>query len=169
MLRAGRYFLTIGLIAAVLTLAFDQASKVWLLSVFDIAGRGAIRVTPFFDLVLTWNKGISYGWFQTTSAGGEMVLLAVKIAAVVGLVVWLTRVRSHLAAIGLGLIIGGAIGNAIDRLTYGAVLDFALFHLEIAGKDRDWYVFNLADVAIVAGVIGLLYDSFVGTTAAKVP
>jgi len=67
------------------------------------------------------------------------------------------------------LIIGGAIGNAIDRLTYGAVLDFALFHIEIAGKDRDWYVFNLADVAIVAGVMGLLYDSFVGTTAAKVP
>jgi signal peptidase II len=169
MQRTRRYFLTIGLIAAVLTLAFDQASKVWLLSVLDIAGRGALRVTPFFDLVLTWNKGISYGWFQTTSAGGEMVLLGVKIAAVVGLVVWLVRARSDLAAIGLGLIIGGAIGNAIDRLTYGAVLDFALFHLEIAGKDRDWYVFNLADVAIVAGVIGLLYDSFVGTTAAKVP
>ena len=166
---AHRTFFKVGLIAAVLTLAFDQASKVWLLSVFDIAGRGAIRLTPFFDLVLTWNKGISYGWFQTTSAGGEMVLLGVKIAAVVGLVVWLTRVRSHLAAIGLGLIIGGAIGNTIDRLTYGAVLDFALFHLEIAGKDRDWYVFNLADVGIVAGVIGLLYDSFVGTAAAKVP
>jgi signal peptidase II len=167
--HAPRYFLTVGLIAAVLTLALDQASKVWLLSVLDIAGRGAIRLTPFFDLVLTWNKGISYGWFQTTSAGGELVLLGVKIAAVVGLLIWLTRVHSGLAAIGLGLIIGGAVGNAIDRLSYGAVLDFALFHIEIAGKDRDWYVFNLADVAIVAGVIGLLYDSFVGTTAAKVP
>jgi signal peptidase II len=167
--RAPRYFLTVGLIAAVLTLALDQVSKVWLLSVLDTAGRGAIRLTPFFDLVLTWNKGISYGWFQTTSAGGELVLLGVKMAAVVGLLIWLTRVHSGLAAIGLGLIIGGAVGNAIDRLSYGAVLDFALFHIEIAGKDRDWYVFNLADVAIVAGVIGLLYDSFVGTTAAKVP
>src|SRR3974390_80587 len=169
MQQARRYFLYVGLIAAVLTLALDQASKVWLLSVLDSAGRGAIRLTPFFDLVLTWNKGISYGWFQTTSAGGELVRLGFKMAAVVGLLIWLTRVHSRLAAIGLGLIIGGAIGNAIDRLSYGAVLDFALFHVEIAGKDRDWYVFNLADVAIVAGVIGLLYDSFVGTTAAKVP
>ena len=169
MQHARRHFLTVGLIAAVLTLALDQLSKVWLLSLLDIAGRSAIRLTPFFDLVLTWNKGISYGWFQTTSAGGELVLLGVKIAAVVGLLIWLTRVHSGLAAIGLGLIIGGAVGNAIDRLSYGAVLDFALFHIEIAGKDRDWYVFNLADVAIVAGVIGLLYDSFVGTTAAKVP
>ncbi len=169
MQHARRYFVTVGLIAAVLTLMLDQALKAWLLSVFDVTGRGAIHLTSFFDLVLTWNKGISYGWFQTTSAGGEMVLLAIKIAAVIGLLVWLTRVQSLLAAIGLGLIIGGAVGNAIDRLTYGAVLDFALFHLEIAGKDRDWYVFNLADVGIVAGVAGLLYDSFVGTTAAKVP
>ncbi len=169
MLHTRRYFLAVGLIAAGGTLVVDQAFKFWLLSGFDIASRGAVHLTPFFDLVLTWNKGISYGWFQTTSAGGEMALLGIKIVAVVGLLVWLARVQSGLAAIALGLIVGGAIGNAIDRLTYGAVLDFALFHLEIAGKDRDWYVFNLADVAIVAGVIGLLYDSFVGTTAAKVP
>jgi signal peptidase II len=169
MQHARRDFLKAGLIAAVISLAIDQAVKFWLLSVFDIASRGAVHLAPFFDLVLTWNKGISYGWFQTTSAGGEMILLGVKIAAVVGLLIWLTRVQSTLAATGLGLILGGAIGNAIDRFTYGAVMDFALFHVEIAGKDRDWYVFNLADVAIVAGVIGLLYDSFVGTTVAKEP
>jgi signal peptidase II len=169
MQRARRYFLKVGLVAAVVSLALDQAAKLWLLSVFDIASRGAVHLTPFFDLVLTWNKGISYGWFQTTSASGEMILLGVKIAAVIGLLVWLARVQSALAATALGLIIGGALGNAIDRLTFGAVMDFALFHIEIAGKDRDWYVFNLADVAIVAGVIGLLYDSFVGTTAVKAP
>jgi len=169
MQRAHRDFLRVGLIAAAVSLVLDQAAKLWLLSVFDIASRGAVHLTPFFDLVLTWNKGISYGWFQTTSAGGEMILLGVKIAAVIGLLLWLTRVQSALAAVGLGLIIGGAVGNALDRLTFGAVMDFALFHVEIAGKDRDWYVFNLADVAIVAGVIGLLYDSFVGTTAAKEP
>ncbi len=169
MQHARRYLLKVGLIAAVVSLALDQAAKLWLLSVFDIASRGAVHLTPFFDLVLTWNKGISYGWFQTTSASGEMVLLGVKIAAVVGLLIWLARVQSALAATALGLIIGGAVGNAIDRLTFGAVMDFALFHVEIAGKNRDWYVFNLADVAIVAGVIGLLYDSFVGTTAAKAP
>jgi signal peptidase II len=161
--------ITIGAIAAVAALALDQAAKLWLLSVFDIASRGAVHLTPFFDLVLTWNKGVSYGWFQTESASGELILLAIKAAAVIGLGIWLTRTQSALGAISLGLIIGGAIGNAIDRFLYGAVMDFALFHIEIAGKDRDWYVFNLADVAIVAGVFGLLYESFLGTTAAKVP
>lgn len=161
--------ITIGVIAALAALAIDQASKLWLLSAFGIASRGATHLTPFFDLVLTWNKGVSYGWFQTESAAGELILLAIKAAAVILLAIWLTRTRSALVATGLGLIIGGAIGNAIDRFLYGAVMDFALFHVEIAGKDRDWYVFNLADVAIVAGVIGLLYDSFLGSTAAKVP
>jgi len=74
-----------------------------------------------------------------------------------------------LATVGLGLIIGGAIGNAIDRFVHGAVVDFALFHVEIAGKTFNWYVFNVADVAIVAGVAALLYDSFVGAPAAKEP
>jgi len=165
---ARRSLLTNGLIAAVVALGLDQASKFWLLSVFE-ANHGFVRVAPFFDLVLTWNKGVSYGWFQTTSASGELVLLGVKVAAVIGLGIWLSRAHSVLAATGLGLIIGGAVGNAIDRFTFGAVMDFALFHIEIAGKNRDWYVFNLADVAIVAGVIGLLYDSFVGTTVAKAP
>ena len=135
MQHARRYLLTVGLIAAVAALALDQAAKFWLLSVFDIASRGPVHLTPFFDLVLTWNKGISYGWFQTTSASGEMILLGVKIAAVVGLWIWLARAQSTLAATALGLIIGGAIGNAIDRFTFGAVMDFALFHVEIAGKE----------------------------------
>ena len=76
---------------------------------------------------------------------------------------------TRLAVIGLGLIIGGALGNAIDRLAYGAVVDFALFHVQIGGKTYNWYVFNLADVAIVAGVAALLYDSFVTPSAAKRP
>jgi signal peptidase II len=97
------------------------------------------------------------------------VLLVIKALAVVLLAVWMARAQSRLAVIGLGLIIGGAIGNAIDRLLYGAVVDFALLHAEIAGKTYNWYVFNLADVAIVAGVIGLLYDSFVTPDAAKTP
>ena len=158
-----------GLIAAVAALVADQASKLWLLHIFEIGRRGAVRVTPFFDLVLTWNTGISYGWFQSTSELGQWVLLAIKALAVVLLAVWMARSKSRLAVIGLGLIIGGAIGNAIDRLLYGAVVDFALLHAEIAGKTYNWYVFNLADVAIVAGVIGLLYDSFVTPDAAKTP
>jgi signal peptidase II len=81
----------------------------------------------------------------------------------------MARSRTLLATIALGLIIGGAIGNGIDRFAYGAVVDFALFHVQIGGKTFNWYVFNLADVAIVAGVAALLYDSFLGIPAAKAP
>jgi signal peptidase II len=158
-----------GLIAAVAVLLLDQASKLWLLFVFDIARRGAVRVTPFFDLTLAWNTGISYGWFQTESAAGQAILLAIKASAVIVLAIWMARSQTRMAAIALGLIIGGALGNAIDSLAYGAVVDFAHFHLQIGEKDLSWYVFNLADTAIVAGVAALLYDSFFGEPAAKAP
>jgi signal peptidase II len=158
-----------GVIAALAVLALDQASKLWLLFVFDIAHRGAVKVTPFFDLVLAWNVGISFGWFQSDSQVAQIILILIKAVAVVVLAIWMARSRTLIATVALGLIIGGAIGNAIDRFAYGAVVDFALFHLQIGGNTFNWYVFNLADVAIVAGVAALLYDSFLGVPAAKAP
>lgn len=158
-----------GILTALVTLAADQASKLWLLNVFELARRGAVRVTPFFDLVLAWNIGISFGWLQNDSQAAQLALMAVKGIAVVALAIWMARSHTMLATVALGLIIGGALGNCIDRLAYGAVVDFALFHIEIAGKTYNWYVFNLADVAIVAGVAALLYDSFLGAPAAKAP
>jgi signal peptidase II len=158
-----------GVIAALAVLALDQASKLWLLFVFGIAHRGAVSVTPFFDLVLAWNPGISFGWFQNDSAVTQVSLMTIKAVAVIVLAIWMARSRTLLATVALGLIIGGAIGNAIDRFAYGAVVDFALFHLQIGGNTYNWYVFNLADVAIVAGVAALLYDSFLGVPAAKAP
>jgi signal peptidase II len=158
-----------GVIAALVTLALDQASKLWLLYVFDIGHRGTVEVTPFFDLVLAWNIGISFGWFQNDSQIAQIALMVVKALAVIALAIWMARSRTLIATLALGMIIGGAIGNAIDRFAYGAVVDFALFHLQIGGKPFNWYVFNLADVAIVAGVAALLYDSFLGVPAAKAP
>ena len=158
-----------GIIAALAVLVLDQASKLWLLFVFDIAHRGAVKITPFFDLVLAWNVGISFGWFQNDSAVAQVVLMTIKAVAVIVLAIWMARSRTLMATMALGLIIGGAIGNAIDRLAYGAVVDFALFHVQIGGNTFNWYVFNLADVAIVAGVAALLYDSFLGVPAAKAP
>jgi signal peptidase II len=158
-----------GVIAGLAVLALDQASKLWLLFVFDIAQRGAVKVTPFFDLVLAWNVGISFGWFQSDSQLAQIALMIIKAAAVIVLAFWMARSRTLIATVGLGLIIGGAIGNAIDRFAYGAVVDFALFHVQIGGNTFNWYVFNLADVAIVAGVAGLLYESFLGVPAAKAP
>src|SRR6202047_4021530 len=158
-----------GIIAALAALALDQASKLWLLFVFDIAHRGAVKVTPFFDLVLAWNVGISFGWFQNDSLVAQTILMIIKAVAVIVLAIWMARSRTLIATVALGLIIGGAIGNAIDRFAYGAVVDFALFHPQIAGNTFNWYVFNLADVAIVTGVAALLYDSFLGVPAAKEP
>jgi signal peptidase II len=161
--------LRLGIVTAVAVLVLDQASKFWLLRVFDIGHRGTVKLTPFFDLVLAFNPGISFGWFQNDSPTAQLILMLIKAAAVMILAVWMARSRTLVVTIALGLIIGGAIGNAVDRFAYGAVVDFALFHVQIGGNTFNWYVFNLADVAIVAGVAALLYDSFLGLPAAKAP
>jgi signal peptidase II len=159
----------LGLAVAVATIIVDQASKVWLLSGLHIDSVAPVAVTPFLDLVLTWNTGISYGLFPQQGPIGPWALLAFKVVAVVFLWVWLSRVNTRLTALALGMIIGGAVGNAVDRLHWPGVMDFVLLHAEVGGRDLRWYVFNLADVAIVAGVVGLLYESVWHGGAAKAP
>jgi signal peptidase II len=159
----------LGLAVAVATGIVDQAVKLWLVNVFDLGGRDHVALAPLIDLVLTWNTGISYGLFPQEGAFGQWALLAFKALVVAFLWVWLARTRSGLAAPALGLIVGGAVGNAIDRLHWPGVMDFVLFHVETASFSFRWYVFNLADVAIVAGVVGLLYDSHRTGSAAKAP
>jgi signal peptidase II len=158
-----------GIVVALVTAAADQAVKLWLLFGFDLGARGAVHLGPFIDLVLVWNTGISYGLLQQVGPLGQWALLGVKAVAVALLWVWLSHATSRLTALALGLIIGGAISNAIDRAAYGAVADFVLFHIDTPGWTFHWYVFNLADVGIVAGVIGLLYESLVARDAAKAP
>ena len=157
-----------GLAVAALTCMLDQASKLYLVFVVDLANH-PLRLGPFLDFVLTRNTGISYGLFQTEGPLGQWLLLGFKAIAVVLLWIWLSRSRSRLTALSLGLIIGGAIGNAIDRLAYGWVADFVFFHVSGDNWRFNWYVFNLADVAIFAGVIGLLYESLIGERAQKAP
>ncbi len=167
--RAWGRFTAFGLTIAVLAAVIDQATKFWLLHDFDLASRAEVHVMPLIDLVLTWNAGISYGLFQQQGALGQWALLAFKAAAVVFLWLWLARAPSRLTAAALGLIIGGAVGNAIDRLHWPGVVDFVLFHIETPGFTFRWYVFNFADVAIVAGVAGLLYESLWRGSAVKAP
>jgi signal peptidase II len=159
----------LGIAAGLAAAALDQAVKLWLLYGFDLPSRGRVRLLPTVDLVLAWNTGISYGLFQQTGPLGQWALFALKAVAVLLLCLWLARTGSRLAGLALGLIIGGAIGNAIDRLVHGAVMDFVLFHISAATWTFQWYVFNLADAAIVAGVIGLLYQSLFDSHAAKAP
>jgi signal peptidase II len=157
-----------GIVVAAIACLLDQASKLYLLFVVDLADH-PLRFGPFFDFVLTRNTGISYGLFQTPGVVGQWVLLGIKALAVLLLWLWLARSQNRLTALALGLIIGGALGNAIDRLAYGWVADFVFFHVSTPNWRFNWYVFNLADVAIVAGVLGLLYESLAGERAQKAP
>ncbi len=141
-------------------LVVDQAHKLWMLYVYDIAARQPVRVTPFFDLVLAWNPGVSYSLFAASTDAGRWILLALTLAVTAGLAAWMWRAPNRLSGSGLGLIVGGALGNAWDRYSYGAVADFFYFFVDTERFGRlSWYVFNIADAAIVAGVALLLYES----------
>jgi signal peptidase II len=146
-------------LVVIVTVLADQLHKWWMLSVFDIESKGRVTIAPFLDLIYVKNIGISYSLFNQESMSGQYLLVAFAILASFGLWIWLNWSRgSRLMALSLGLIIGGALGNAIDRLRLGGVADFFSFH----AYGFHWYVFNIADVAIVAGVIGLLYESLRG-------
>lgn len=152
----------LGCSMALIGLLIDQAHKLYMLRVVDIARVQPIELTPYFDLIMVWNYGVSYGLFQQYSDVGRFALVGISIIAAAALLIWIWRTSSWLVAISAGLICGGAIGNAIDRIAYGAVADF--FHLHIG--DFSWYVFNFADAFIVAGVIGLIIEpSFQPKTA----
>jgi signal peptidase II len=135
----------------------DQLHKAWTIALLERAPEHRITLAPFFDMVMAWNHGISYGLFKQDSDAGRWALIAFSIAAVLGLAYWLAHFQTRLSAIGLGLILGGAMGNLIDRIHYGAVADF--FHFHVGGFH--WYIFNLADVFIAAGAACLLYDSLI--------
>ncbi len=148
----------IGWIVAVLSLAIDQISKHWVLGTLHLVEGGeAVSLAPFAELRLVWNHGISYGLLQQGTDLGRWLLVGISVSAAVGLAIWLGRTASWLVAASVGLILAGAIGNAIDRTIYGAVIDF--IYLFSPDRSFKWFVFNIADATIVAGVVGLLYDS----------
>lgn len=142
-------FLRLGLTVAILLLLADQASKLWLIFGTNLRLTWPWHITPFLDFTVVWNRGISYGLFQQETEAGRWILTGIKLVAAVVLFFWLKRAENRLEAAGIGLIIGGAIGNAIDRIWHGAVFDFVHFHV----GSFSWYVFNVADAAIVIGVV----------------
>lgn len=144
-----------GLLVAAVVLAADQLSKLFFLDLMQQNPNGIV-VTPFFNLVMVWNTGVSFGLFQEDSDFRSWTLVIVALAVLVWLGLWLWRCRSALVATALGVIVGGAIGNIIDRLRFGAVFDFLDFH----AFGQHWPAFNVADSAIVVGVGLLLLDGF---------
>lgn len=151
----------LGLAAAAAALAIDQGHKYWMLKVFDIDERQPIRLTPFLDVMLSWNHGVSYSLFAVHDDIARGLLMGAQLLIVGGLFLWLWRSRGRIIALGLGLIIGGALGNVSDRWLRGAVADFFFLHTSLPVGPLANYVFNLADVAITVGVALLLLENLV--------
>jgi signal peptidase II len=150
----------IALSVALATFVVDQAHKWWMLLVYRIEEKGRVTITPFFDLVFVKNTGISYSLLDQSSYTWQVVLAVFSVLVSLALWIWLASAGTgRLMAWALGLIMGGALGNGLDRLLIGGVADFFSFH----AFGFYWYVFNIADVAIVAGVAALLYDSYQGS------
>ncbi|MEO1204929.1 MAG: signal peptidase II [Pseudomonadota bacterium] len=148
----------LALTVAVVTFILDQAHKWYMMLVFDIQNRGRVEITSFMDFVFVLNTGISYSLFDGSSQSWQYVLAGFAVTASLAFWVWTARsATGAIFAASLGLIIGGALGNALDRVLVGGVIDYVSMH----AFGYYWYVFNIADMAIVAGVIGLLYDSVV--------
>lgn len=150
-------FSPLGAWTALVTFALDQSHKWWMLLIYRIHERDKVVVTPFLDLVFVINQGVSYGMLTGDDQKWQFALAAFAAIVSLGLMIWLARgVDSSLLAASVGAIVGGALGNALDRILLGGVADFISLH----AFGYRWYVFNIADVAIVAGVAGLLYDSW---------
>jgi signal peptidase II len=144
----------VGGVIALAVVLVDQIVKAGVLAHFGRSELESSPLGPFLDLTLRWNRGISFSLFARDSASAQIALLALTLAATGLLAWWLFRSRSALSAVGLGLIIGGALGNAIDRIAHGAVIDY----LDLHAFGRHFFVFNVADAAINMGVALLILD-----------
>ena len=146
-----------GLPIALLVLLIDQATK-WLMLLVVMAPPRVIEVTGFFNLVLAWNTGVSFSAFAGSGPAGRWILVGVAVVICGFVLAWMGRTQRRLLIAGFAVIVGGALGNVIDRLIHGAVVDFLDFHL--AGWH--WPAFNLADTAITLGVVAIIADSLFG-------
>jgi signal peptidase II len=145
-----------GLLLAAIVLVADQLSKWWILGLMlpRPPVEQVVRVLPFFDLVLVWNRGVSFGLFNNGSGANAVVFSLLAAAIVLGLLIWLRKATQPLIVVGIGLVIGGAVGNVVDRLVHKAVVDFLDFHV----GGWHWPAFNVADAAICVGVAALVLD-----------
>ncbi|MCF4164727.1 signal peptidase II [Zavarzinia compransoris] len=154
--RAIKRFRLLGVVLFVVTLVADRISKERLIALLD--GQDPVQVTDFFNLVMVWNRGVSFGLFQQGDDSGRYLLTGFAVLVALMLLVWMWRSSSRLAAAGLALVAGGALGNAYDRVVLGAVADFFDFHV----SGYHFWAFNIADSAITVGVGLLLLDAILG-------
>jgi len=146
-----------GLIIALGVFLLDQLSKYWILEIYRLPARMSVEILPFFSLTMVWNQGMSMGLFQASSDTARWVLVGLTSLVTVALVVWLRKAPHWWTQAALGLVIGGAIGNIVDRVRFGAVADFLHFYV----GDKSFWVFNVADSAISVGVALLVFDTLI--------
>lgn len=145
----------LGIISALFVLGADQGSKYWILNVLDLPDLRQVVLLPVLNLTFVRNQGVTFGLLNGLGSWSHFALAGVALVVVGALCLWMRRADNAMAAVAIGAIAGGAIGNVIDRLRYGAVVDFIHAHI----GDWSWYVFNVADAAIVCGVAVLLVES----------
>lgn len=155
-------FTRAGLAVLLAVLLADQASKWWVVQGLRLPELGTVALLPVLNLTMVWNPGVTFGLLKAEGGLGALLLAAVAFAIVLALGVWLRRAENRLVAVSLGAIAGGAVGNVVDRMRFGAVVDFIHFHV----GGWSWYVFNVADAAIVCGVAALVLD---GLRPARLP
>jgi signal peptidase II len=148
-------------IVAIVVIVADQASKAWILGPFDLAAKGPVPILPILRLTMVWNPGVSFGLLNAHTAFGRWALVGFEAAVALALAFWARRGERPVLAAALGLVIGGALGNVIDRARFGAVIDF----IDVTALHFPW-VFNLADSAINIGVALLLWDALTAPKAA---
>ncbi len=164
-MNAQRRLQMFGAIAVLDILILDQVSKWWVLEVFDLPSKVSVAVLPVLNLTMVWNRGITFGLLSSDSRVAAVLLAVLALGVVVALALWLRRAERLPVAIALGAVAGGAVGNVIDRLRFGAVVDFIHAH----AWGWSWYVFNVADAAIVCGVAVLVLDSLFPARPADAP
>ena len=147
--------LAVGLIAALVVIVLDQAAKLAVLRLFEGEAGRVYEVLPFFNLRLTFNRGITFGLFNNSDTANALIFSGLALVIVLVLLAALARSGSWHTGLALGMIIGGAVGNLTDRLRLDAVVDFLDFHL----SSWHFYIFNLGDSGICLGVGVLLLDS----------
>lgn len=147
--------LRLGAISALIAFILDRVSKWWFIDVYELPLKGTVEILPIFDVVMVWNRGVSFGFLSANDDFGRWALVAMNLAIVAVLLYWLRSAKNIMLSSAIGLVIGGAFGNIYDRIKFGAVADFFQFHWQ------DWYfaVFNIADSFIFIGAMLLIFNS----------
>ncbi len=150
-------------ISALITFSLDRLNKWWFIDVFELPSKGVVEILPIFDVVMVWNRGVSFGFMAANDDFGRWALVVLNLVIVGVLIHWLRTAKTIILSSAIGLIIGGAFGNIYDRVKFGAVADFFQFHWQ------EWYfaVFNVADSFIFIGAVLLIFNSTFGKDAEK--